>query len=195
MINELADAEDEVFLFLDDYHCIGNPEIHGATAFLLRHAPSQFHLVLTSRVAVPLPLARLRAQNQLLEVDASSLRFDVEETQQLLDQEHLDTLDPDEVATLNAKTEGWPAVLRIVTATSSQSGEDFGQYVHRLSGELRPIGDYLAEMLAGLPFEMVQFMLRTAILDRLSAPLCQAVTGVKSSQDLLESISTISAAF
>ena len=92
-----------------------------------------------------------------------------------------------EVALLHAKTEGWPAVLRIVTATS-QSGQEFGPYVRNLSAALRPIGAYLAEMLDGLPQDMVQFMLRTAILDRLSAPLCQAVTGMGTSQDLLKAI-------
>ena len=87
-----------------------------------------------------------------------------------------------------ARTEGWPAVLRIVTAISVRSGEDLDPYVHKLSAALRPIGAYLDEMLNGLPQDIVQFMLRTAILDRLSAPLCLAVTGVGASQDLLESI-------
>lgn len=188
LLNELTNTDDDVFLFLDDYHYITNPEIHGAVEFLLRHAPKQFHMVVTSRSAVPLPLARLRADNQLVEIDASSLRFDVGEIQEFLEHENLGLLDSAGIAILNTKTEGWPAALRIVASTASQSREDFAQYVRRLSGEQRSIGDYLTEMLAGLPYELVQFMLRTSVLDRLSGELCQAVTGAKRSSELLESV-------
>jgi LuxR family transcriptional regulator, maltose regulon positive regulatory protein len=78
--------------------------------------------------------------------------------------------------------------MRIVASTSSQSGQNFGQYVRQLSGTLRPIGTYLAEMVDGLPRDTALFMLRTAVLDKFSAPLCQAVTEDTSSQDFLESI-------
>src|SRR5947199_9645681 len=93
-----------------------------------------------------------------------------------------------DVRLLHEKTEGWPAALRIVASTSIQLRQDFAQYVRNLSGAQRPIGAYLDELLAGLPHDMVQFMLRTAILDRLCAPLCEAVTGASSSQGLLGSI-------
>jgi LuxR family maltose regulon positive regulatory protein len=188
LINELADSEDEIYLFLDDYHWITHPEIHDALSFLLQHAPTQFHLVLTARTEPPLPLARLRAQNRLLEIDLAALRFDLDETRRFLEHENLGVLDPSELRMLCAKTEGWPAVLRIIASTSSQPGQDFGRYVHGLSGALRPIGAYLDEMLDGLPDDMVQFMMRTTVLDRLCAPLCDAVTGVASSRNLLESI-------
>ena len=89
---------------------------------------------------------------------------------------------------LHAKTEGWPAVLRIVAATLSQPGQDAEGYVQGLSGALRPIGAYLAEMLDRLPRDLVQFMLRIAILDRFSAPLCGAVSGSRSSRQMLDSI-------
>jgi LuxR family maltose regulon positive regulatory protein len=188
LINELADSEDEIYLFLDDYHSITHPEIHDALSFLLQHAPTQFHLVLTSRTEPPLPLVRLRAQNRLLEIDLAALRFDLDETRRFLEHENLGALDSSELRMLCAKTEGWPAVLRIIASTSSQPGQDFGRYVHGLSGALRPIGAYLDEMLDGLPDDMVQFMMRTTVLDRLCAPLCEAVTGVGSSRNFLESI-------
>ena len=88
---------------------------------------------------------------------------------------------PSAMRFLHEKTERWPAALRIVASTSIQSRRDFGQYVRNLSGTQRPIGGYLKELLDGLPREIVQFMLRTAILDRLYAPLCEAVTGASSS--------------
>ena len=132
-------------------------------SFLLKHAPPQFHLVIGSRVEPVLPLARLRAQNQMIEVDASALRFDLEETRQFLEHENFGALSSSEVKNLNAKTEGWPAVLRIVVSIALQKGEDPGQYVRGLSAAFRPISAYLAEMLDVLPQETVQFMLRTAI--------------------------------
>src|SRR5205823_1583448 len=90
LINDLADLQDELCLFLDDYHGITHPEIHEALSFLLKHGPGQFHLVIASRTEVPLPLARLRADNQLLEIESSALRFDLEETRRFLEQENLD---------------------------------------------------------------------------------------------------------
>jgi ATP/maltotriose-dependent transcriptional regulator MalT len=188
LINDLADVDEEVYLFLEDYHWVTNSEIHEALAFFLRHTPSHCHLVLTTRTEPSLPLASLRAQNQLLEIDAAALRFDLRETQNFFEIERPGMLVASDIRLLREKTEGWPAALRIVASTSSQLGQDFGQYVRNLSGTQRPISAYLEELLDGQPSEMVQFMLRTAILDRLSAPLCEAVSGVTSSQELLGSI-------
>ena len=188
LMNDLADVDDDVYLVLEDYHWVTNPEIHEALAFFLRRAPSHCHVVLTTRTEPPLPLASLRAQNQLLEIDASALRFDVQETLNFLEIERSGTLGAFDVRLLHEKTEGWPAALRIVASTSFQLRQDFAQYVRNLSGAQRPIGAYLEELLDGLPREMVQFMLRTAILDRLCAPLCEAVTGASSGGQLLGSI-------
>src|SRR5437588_5696082 len=154
LINDLAESDEEVCLFLEDYHWVSDPAIHDAVAFLLRHAPSHFHLVLVTRTEPPLPLAGLRAQNQLLEIKPLDLRFDLEETRRFLERERLGPLAPAELSLLRERTEGWPAGLRIAASTFSQSGKNFGQYVRQLSGMLRPIGDYLAEMVDGLPREM-----------------------------------------
>jgi LuxR family transcriptional regulator, maltose regulon positive regulatory protein len=189
-INDLADIDDDVYLFLDDYHRITDTEIRDSVSYLLRYAPTQFHLVLTATGEPSLPLARLRAHNQLLEIDTAILRFDLAETSRFLEQENIGGLEPSEVRLLHAKTEGWPAVLRIIAATLCQPGQDSARYVRGLSGALRPIGAYLAEMLDGLPHDMVQFMLRIAILDRFSASLCQAVTGFRSSHRLLNAMET-----
>ena len=188
LINDLADVDDEVFLFLEDYHWISNQEIHEALAFFLRHSPSNCHVVLTTRTEPPLPLASLRAQNILLEIDASSLRFDVEEVGEFVETEGPGPLGSSDAKLLRDKTDGWPAALRIVTSTSVQLKQDLAQYVRDLSGIQRSIGAYLGELLDGLPPNMVQFMLRTAILDRLSVPLCEVVTGAKSGQEWFRSI-------
>jgi ATP/maltotriose-dependent transcriptional regulator MalT len=186
LINGLVEIDEEVCLVLEDYHWLSDPAIHDAVALLLRHAPAHFHLVLVTRTEPPLPLAGLRAQNQLLEIKPLDLRFDLEETRQFLEHEGLGPLEPTELSLLREKTEGWPAGLRIAASTFSQSGKNFGQYVRQLSGTLRPIGAYLAELVDVLPREMTQFMLRVAVVDKFCAPLCQAISQQKSSQDLLD---------
>jgi LuxR family maltose regulon positive regulatory protein len=187
LINDLADVDEDVYLFMDDYHWVTNQELHDAVAFFLRHAPSQAHVVITTRTEPALPLASLRANNQLLEIDASALRFDQQETREFLQHENIGGLDLADMNILHVKTEGWPAALRIVVSTSSP-GQDFRQYVRDLSGIGRPIDAYLTEMFDGLPDDLVLFMVRTANLGRLSAPLCEAVTGSASSRALLASI-------
>ena len=187
LINDLADVDDEVYLFLEDYHWITDAGIHEALTFFLQHAPSNCHVVLTCRTEPPLPLASLRAQNQMLEIDGAALRFDLQETRTFVEQNKLGRLDFPDVQLLHHKTDGWPAALRIVVATS-QSERELGKYVHALSGTVRPIGAYLAELLDGLPRELVLFMLRSAILDRISTPLAATVTAESSSGALIEEI-------
>jgi LuxR family maltose regulon positive regulatory protein len=119
LINDLTDIDEEVYLFLEDYHWVTDPEIHHAIAFLLRHAPSQVHVVLTARTEPPLPLASLRANNQLLEIDASELRFDLQETREFLENEKPGSLDLADVKVLHSRTEGWPAVPDLGSRTRS----------------------------------------------------------------------------
>jgi LuxR family maltose regulon positive regulatory protein len=188
LINDLSEIEDDIYLFLEDYHWLSASRIHQTVAYFLKHAPSHCHVVLTTRTEPHLPLATLRAQNQLIEIDAVALRFDIQETQAFLDGTKPGVLELPDVQLLQRKTEGWPAALRIITSMRSQSGLAFKEYVHNLSGTQRPIAAYLAEMLDGLPLELVDFMLRTAILDRLSGPLCEAVTGSRSSRTILASL-------
>jgi LuxR family transcriptional regulator, maltose regulon positive regulatory protein len=188
LINDLAEIEDDVYLFLEDYHWLRASRIHQAVAYFLKHAPSHCHVVLTTRAEPPLPLATLRARNQLIEIDAVALRFDMQETKAFLDSTKPGVLELPDVQLLQRKTEGWPAALRIISSMPSQSGFGLKEYVHNLSGSQRPIAAYLAEMLDGLPVELVNFMLRTAILDRLSGPLCEAVTGSSSSLAILSSL-------
>ena len=188
LINDLAEVDDEICLFLEDYHWVTDTAIHDAVGFLLQRAPPNFHLIIVTRLEPPFPVAELRAQNKLLEIDAAALRFTLDETRQFFEREGLGRLVPTELNLLHERAEGWPAVLRIVASTGSQSEETIGEYARQLSGTLRPIRAYLAEMIDRLPRDMAIFMLHTAILDRFSAPLCQAVTQYASAQQCLESI-------
>jgi LuxR family transcriptional regulator, maltose regulon positive regulatory protein len=188
LINDLTEVEDDVYFFFEDYHWLSASRIHQTVAYFLKHAPSHCHVVLTTRTEPPLPLATLQAQNQLVEIDATALRFDMQETLAFLDRTRPGVLELSEIQLLQRKTEGWPAALRIIVSMASQSGPDLRDYVHSLSGSQRPIAAYLSEMLDALPAELVDFMLRTAILDRLSGPLCEAVTGASSSRAILASL-------
>ena len=188
LINDLAEIEADVYLFLEDYHWLNASRIHQTVAYFLKHAPSHCHVVLTTRTEPPLPLATLRAQNQLIELDSEALRFDLQETQAFLDSTKPGVLELPDVQLLQRKTEGWPAALRIISSMRPSSGFSLKEYVHNLSGSQRPIAAYLTEMLDGLPVDLVDFMLRTAILDRLSGPLCEAVTGLSSSRTILASL-------
>src|SRR6202051_555226 len=186
LINDLAEMEDDLYLFLEDYHWLRAFRIHQAVAYFLKHAPSHCHVVVMTRAEPALPLATLRAQNQLIEIDAVALRFDMQETKAFLDSTKPGVLELPDVQLLQRKTEGWPAALRIIASMPSQSRPDLREYVHNLSGSQRPIATYFAELLDGLSTELVEFMLRTAILDRLSGRLCEAVTGASSGRTILQ---------
>lgn len=188
LINELVEVDEEVYLFLDDYHLISLPVIHDVMAFFIEHAPSHVHVVICTRVDATLPLARLRASNELLEIDASALRFNFEETRRFVERECPGKLGASTIKSLFASTEGWAAALRISASVLAREESRPGSESGTLSGASRPFAAYLEDMLKHLPEAMVEFMLRTAILDRLSASLCEAVTGVEHSQSMLEAI-------
>jgi LuxR family maltose regulon positive regulatory protein len=185
LVNEIADFGDELYLFLDDYNAISQESIHDFISFLLRHAPANLRLVLLSRSEPPLELAALRARGELLEIDAAKLRFTREETGEFLGLATPANLGSAEVRTIHGLTEGWPAALRI-TALSFGAGRDPAELLRSLAGSPRSIGGFLDELCALLPAELLDFMQLTSIVDRLSAPLCEAITGRSDSGELLE---------
>ncbi|ANB72183.1 hypothetical protein AYM40_07250 [Paraburkholderia phytofirmans OLGA172] len=190
LINELAEIEDKVYLVLGDYRLINLPAIHDAMSFLLAHAPSSFHVVVGTHADPALPLVRLRAHNELLEIDASTLRFDFDQTQRFLDHECAGKLAYPGVKTLHETTERWAAALRISASVLLRGEPNAGRESSAPSGASRPFAAYLEDMIKQLPDDMAEFMLRTAILDRLTASPRQTVTSVKASQCMLEAIAT-----
>jgi LuxR family transcriptional regulator, maltose regulon positive regulatory protein len=188
LINELADWPERLVLVLDDYHVVTNEEIHEQMELLVEHLPAQLEVVLASRTEPPLPLARLRVRGELAEVDAGALGFSEREAAALVNELHALELAPDEVALLRERTEGWAAGLYL--AVLSLSGrEDRGGFVAAFAGDDRHVVDYLgAEVLAGQPPEIRDFLLRTSVLERLCAPLCEAVAGGEDGARRLEEI-------
>ena len=185
LLNDLADAPTEVVLVLDDYHVIEAPEVHAAVAFLVDHLPDNVHLVLAGRSDPPLPLARLRARGDLLELRAADLRFTMEEAATYFDASAGLTLTPAQVDALEARTEGWAAALQLA-ALSMQGRDDPGAFIADFAGDDRFVVDYLAEeVLEHLPGDVRRFLLDTAVLDRFTAELCDAVTGDDDGRDML----------
>jgi LuxR family maltose regulon positive regulatory protein len=178
LLNALAASSDQIVLVLDDYHLITSPAIHERVGFLLDYAPPQLHLVIASRVDPPLPLARWRARGELVELRAADLRFTPEEALQFFGETMGLDLDTEAAAALEARTEGWAAGLQLA-ALSLQGQADVRGFVAGFRGSHRHVVDYLAEEVLGRqPEHLRAFLLQTAVLDRLSGPLCDAVLDV-----------------
>jgi LuxR family maltose regulon positive regulatory protein len=176
LVNEIADCGEDVFLFLDDYHSVTHPSVHETVAFLLRHAPANLRVVVLGRTEPPLGLASLRARGSLLEIDAAVLRFTADETREFLALTSGEQLAAADVGVIHGLTEGWPAALRI-TSLSFGAGKDPAQLLHSLAGAARSIGGFFDELCALYPADALDFMMRIAVLEQLSAPLCAALTG------------------
>jgi LuxR family maltose regulon positive regulatory protein len=177
LLNDLDGQPKDLVLVLDDYHLIEAAEVHDGMTFLLEHQPRQLHLVLATRADPPLPLARMRARGQLVEVRAADLRFTTEESAAYLNGPMGLGLSERDLAALDGRTEGWVAALQLA-ALSMQGREDVSAFIAGFAGDDRYIVDYLAEeVLARQPAGVRDFLLTTSILDRLTGPLCDAVTG------------------
>jgi LuxR family transcriptional regulator, maltose regulon positive regulatory protein len=185
LVNDLARAGEHEprkhwILVLDDYHAIGAPEVHEAVTFLLEHLPDHLHLVVVTRSDPPLPLARLRSRGQLNELRAADLRFTPLEAQEFLNRVMGLELTAADVDALADRTEGWIAGLQLAALSlrGIADRDEVAGFIQAFTGSNRFVIDYLAdEVLARQPPHVRDFLLRTAVLDRLHGPLCDAVTG------------------
>lgn len=188
LINALAAQPGQVWLILDDYHVIDAEDVHSSVVFLLEHAPPELRVVLAGRVDPPLPLARWRARGRLAQLTAADLRFTEEEAASLLREAVTPELDRDAVAVLVARTEGWAAGLQLA-ALSLHGRPHVGDFVEQFSGSHRYVLDYLTEeVLEGQPPDIQQFLVETSVLEGLTGPLCDAVTGRTDGQEMLEAV-------
>jgi LuxR family transcriptional regulator, maltose regulon positive regulatory protein len=186
LLNELAALSEPIVLVLDDYHLVTEGAIHDGVAFILDHLPQQMHLVVAARADPPLPLARLRARGQLTELRADDLRFTAEEVAAFLNGVMGLKLQPEDVAALEARTEGWISGLHLA-ALSLQGHEDAHAFIEAFTGGHHYIIEYLIEeVLSRQPEPVQRFLLHTSILDRLCAPLCDAITGERDGASMLE---------
>ena len=188
LVNDLAAITAPLILVLDDYHSLKSPPTHQRLAFLLEHLPPQVHLVLLSREDPLLPLAQLRARGQLLEIRQDDLRFTAAESADFLQRVRGLSLSSAQVNALERHTEGWIAGLQLA-ALSMQGSADPSAFIQSFTGSSRFILDYLIEeVFKRQPAELQDFLLKTALLERLSAPLCDAVIERTGSQARLEAL-------
>src|SRR3954471_8283011 len=177
LLNDLGGLERDLLLVLTDYHLVEAADVHEGLTFLLAHQPPQLHVVLATRTDPPLPLALMRARGQLSEVRVADLRFTVPESAAYLNDGMGLRLSEGDVTSLDGRTEGWIAALQLA-ALSMQGRSDVSAFIAGFAGDDRYVVDYLGEeVLARQPSDVREFLLTTSILERLTGPLCDAVTG------------------
>src|SRR5918998_3424063 len=188
LINGLTDFSQRVAIVLDDFHCIKEAECHRMVTFFVEHLPESVHVIFSTRHDLPLPVGRWRARSEVIEIRAEQLAFSEEEVVSLFkDNLHLD-IAPGDLRTLLDRTEGWPAALSLA-ALSLQGKKDMHAFVESFRGSNRFIVEILAEeVLATRSEEEREFLLLSSILERLSASLCETITGMRNAGKLLRDL-------
>lgn len=186
ILNAVQELGREVTLILDDYDKISDPAVHDLLGFLLQYIPANLHIVVACRAAPPLPLAILRARDQLVEINVEALRFSIEETQLFFDNSVSSSLSGNEIRAIHDTTGGWAVGLQIATLNIPERA---GMHAST-PAFLWPVpvlDEYLLEnVLSRIPVDTVDFMLRTAILDRMHGALCEYLTGRSDAAEKLE---------
>jgi LuxR family maltose regulon positive regulatory protein len=188
IVNELAAVQGVVEMVLDDYHLIDHPDVQAGMAFLLERLPPHVHVTITTRADPALPIARLRARGELVEIRSADLRFTAEETAVYLNDMMGLGLTAKDITALEDRTEGWIAALQLA-ALSMQGREDVTSFIAGFAGNDRYVFDYLVEeVLERQSDDVRSFLLGTCFLDRLSGQLCDAVTGRSGSKGTLDAL-------
>ena len=177
LLNEITSIPENFIFVLDDFHVVDSKSVDRVLEFLVEHLPPQMHLVIATREDPHLPLARLRARGQLTELRAVDLRFTPSEAAEFLNQVIGLNLSAEEITALETRTEGWIAGLQLA-ALSMQGHQDTAGFIRSFTGSHHFVLDYLIEEVLKHQSESIQtFLLRTSILDRMCASLCDAVLG------------------
>jgi LuxR family maltose regulon positive regulatory protein len=188
LVNDLHAMNDDVIFVLDDYQLIDSVDVHEAMTFLIENRPPRLHLIILTRADPPLPLSRLRASGELLELRAADLRFGPDEAGSYINQVMGLQLTAADISELVRRTEGWVAGLQMA-ALAIRDQADVPGFIAGFTGSNRYVIDYLAEEVLGRqPPALRAFLLDTSVLDRMCASLCEEVTSRQGSQDMLEGL-------
>ena len=188
LINEIANLEDDLFIILDDYHLINSDQVDDVLTFLLDNMPSQMHLIISTREDPSLPLAKLRARGQMVEIRVEDMRFKQAEIAEFMNQVMEFKLIDKNIHALETRTEGWITGLQLA-AISMEDNKDISGFIESFTGSNRYIVDYLVEEVLNKLTENVQeFLLRTSVLDRMCGSLCDEIfpDNNRSGQETLE---------
>ncbi|MFD7845918.1 protein kinase [Nocardia sp. NPDC059764] len=188
LIDEIHNGGETVALVIDDWHRVTSPATVAAMEFVLDHGCHHLRVIVTSRSRTGLPLGRMRVRDELVEIDESALRFDEEETATFLTDKSGLTLAAAEIERLCESTEGWAAALQLASM-SLRGRDDPGTYIDQISGRHYAIGEYLMEnVVDALEPEVLEFVMRTSVPERVNDDLAEALTGVSHGQDMLEQV-------
>ncbi|NQT58612.1 MAG: helix-turn-helix transcriptional regulator [Bacteroidetes bacterium] len=188
LLNRLSELNRKIILILDDYHYIENIAIHGLMSFMVNNMPQSMHLLIATRHDPPLPLARLRAQNELTEVRAEDLRFSSIETTEFISRTIGLDLSEEDTSILEKRTEGWAAGLQLA-AVSLQGVGDIPAAIASFAGSHRHITDYLLdEVLNRQSSDIQEFLLKTSVLELLTGSLCDSVMLSSRGQETIEAL-------
>ena len=186
-INSFKDVEEDVLLFIDDFHHVEDADVIACLDAILAEPPLNFHLIVSSRHALPLSTARLRSKGQFLEIEADQLRFDYREAAEFLEASGHGNLSVSDIELLVARTEGWPAGLQLASLSLAQNHDIGGIVTSALTVGHRHLSQYLADdVVNNLPRDTIDFLLRTSLLSRLNPSLCDAVTGRHNARNELD---------
>lgn len=186
LVNDLINVDGDIFLFLDDFHAIREHEIKQFVELLINLSPANFHLIISARTLPDLPLASMRVRNDLLHLSADRLRFDLEESERFLCDSRGLRLEKKLLRTLHERCEGWSAGLQLASL-SLKEADDQETFIHRFSGNIKDVTDYLAATVLNQQPESVRnFLLGTAVLDRLNADLCNTLLDSNDAHELLQ---------
>jgi ATP/maltotriose-dependent transcriptional regulator MalT len=188
LMNDLVGLSEDLVLVLDDFQFVSSPDVHDGISYLLNHLPPRVHLLMATRADPSLPLARLRGRGQMLEIGADDLRFTAEEAAELLRELRGARLPSDQVEALTERTEGWAVGLRMA-AQSMGRQQDVSGFVRSFAGSQHYVMDYLIEEVLQQQTDDVQeFLLKTSVLEKLTGPLCDTVTGRADGRELLPAL-------
>ena len=185
LVNTLLQRHDDFVIVLDDYHCIESPSIHRSLIFLLEHLPPKAHIVIATREDPPFPLARFHGKGSVLAITDDDLRFSLQDAARLLGEYRAPSLSDDELRALNERTEGWAVGLKMA-AQSLTGHPDASDFIRSFTGSQSYIMDYLLEeVLQNQAEDTRAFLLTTSILERMTGPLCDALTGESDGRERL----------
>ena len=187
LLNAVSEIDSETYLFLEDFHVVSDQRCHGLMTHILRYAPSNLHLVLLSRSEPRFSLSRLRLDDELVEVDLSLLRFTLKETEDFLGEALSRRLGAAGVEKLHSAAEGWPAALQLARISLVKSTDPLA-HLGTISGTTRTLSEYFEDTLASVPEPIVDFLLKTSILDGMNGSLCNEVAGIPDGASMLETL-------
>jgi ATP/maltotriose-dependent transcriptional regulator MalT len=188
LVDDIAEMARPIVLFLDDYHCISNPETDELIELLLNLAPANFQMAVASRTRPQFGLAALRVQDELTEITPEQLRLNLSEAAEFLTEIRQLELSNKQVEKIHEHSEGWVAGLQLASLSLRDPRRRDG-FIDSFSGSLKDIAEYMAsDVLSQQPEHIQEFLLRTSVAERLSGELAAQLTGDENAEAILEEV-------